>query len=112
MEGYGQTECTAMATLTWPFEVESGHCGGPSTCTKIKLEDVAELKYFASERKGEVLIKGPSVTKGYFKDPEKTRELFDENGYLHTGDIGHLLPNGCLKIIDRKKHIFKLAQVG
>lgn len=101
-----------MATLTWPFEVESGHCGGPSTCTKLKLEDVPELNYFASERKGEVLIKGPSVTKGYFKDPEKTAELFDSEGYLHTGDIGHVLPNGCLKIIDRKKHIFKLAQVG
>lgn len=57
------------------------------------------------------MIKGPSVTKGYYKDPEKTRELFDEDGFLHTGDIGQILPNGTLKVIDRKKHIFKLAQV-
>lgn len=47
LEGYGQTECTAMATVTWPFETQSGHCGGPSTCTKIKLEDVPELNYFS-----------------------------------------------------------------
>lgn len=110
LEGYGQTECTAMATLTWPFETESGHVGAPANCAKIKLEDVPELNYFSSERKGEILIKGPSVTAGYFKDPEKTAELFDADGYLHTGDIGQILPNGCLKIIDRKKHIFKLAQ--
>lgn len=57
------------------------------------------------------MIKGPGVTKGYYRDPEKTAELFDEKGFIHTGDIGHLLPNGTLKIIDRKKHIFKLAQV-
>ncbi|CAD5221891.1 unnamed protein product [Bursaphelenchus xylophilus] len=110
LEGYGQTECTAMATMTWPGEIVGGHCGGPAICSNIKLEDVAELNYFAKDRKGEVLIKGPCVTTGYFNNPEKTAELFDEQGYLHTGDIGHILPNGTLKIIDRKKHIFKLAQ--
>lgn len=57
------------------------------------------------------MIKGPSVTQGYYKDENKTAELFDKQGFLHTGDIGYILPNGALKIIDRKKHIFKLAQV-
>ncbi|TMS34949.1 hypothetical protein L596_002442 [Steinernema carpocapsae] len=110
LEGYGQTECTAVATMTWPSEFTAGHCGPPAPCTTIKLGDVPELNYFASERKGEVRIKGPSVTTGYFRDPEKTADLFDEDGFLCTGDIGEMMPNGTIRIIDRKKHIFKLAQ--
>ncbi|KAE9550027.1 hypothetical protein FO519_006755 [Halicephalobus sp. NKZ332] len=110
VEGYGQTEATAMTTCTWPGDPVGGHCGGPGTCSLIKLGDVPELEYFASDGKGEVLIKGPCVTPGYFKNPELTKELFDEDGFLKTGDIGHLLPTGGLQIIDRKKHIFKLAQ--
>uniref|UniRef100_A0AC35GIV9 Long-chain-fatty-acid--CoA ligase n=1 Tax=Panagrolaimus sp. PS1159 TaxID=55785 RepID=A0AC35GIV9_9BILA len=109
-EGYGQTEATAMATLTWPGDPNGGHCGAPAVCATIRLGDVPELEYYASQGKGEVLIKGPSITSGYFNDPEKTAELFDENGYLKTGDIGQLLPNGTIKIIDRRKHIFKLSQ--
>lgn len=68
------------------------------------------MNYFAKDRCGEVLIKGPNVTKGYYKNPEKTAELFNEEGFLQTGDIGRVLPDGTLKIIDRKKHILKLAQ--
>ncbi|KHJ74804.1 hypothetical protein OESDEN_25580 [Oesophagostomum dentatum] len=56
------------------------------------------------------MIRGPNVTQGYFKDPERTAELFDEQGFIHSGDIGELQPNGTFKIIDRRKHIFKLAQ--
>ncbi|GMS93212.1 hypothetical protein PENTCL1PPCAC_15387, partial [Pristionchus entomophagus] len=110
LEGYGQTETAALAVATWPGDAEGGHCGGPVSSTLIKLSDVPEMNYFAAEGRGEVCIKGPAVTKGYYKDAEKTAELFDEEGFLHTGDIGCIKDNGSLKIIDRKKHIFKLAQ--
>uniref|UniRef100_A0A8B9TM30 Long-chain-fatty-acid--CoA ligase n=1 Tax=Anas platyrhynchos TaxID=8839 RepID=A0A8B9TM30_ANAPL len=87
-EGYGQTECTAGCTFTTPGDWTSGHVGAPLPCNLIRLKDVEELNYFASKGEGEICVKGPNVFK----------------------DIGKWLPNGTLKIIDRKKHIFKLAQ--
>ncbi|XP_077925950.1 long-chain-fatty-acid--CoA ligase 1 isoform X5 [Halichoerus grypus] len=109
-EGYGQTECTAGCCLTIPGDWTAGHVGAPMPCNLIKLVDVEEMNYLASKGEGEVCVKGPNVFKGYLKDPVKTAEVLDKDGWLHTGDIGKWLPNGTLKIIDRKKHIFKLAQ--
>uniref|UniRef100_A0A7N6F5X4 Long-chain-fatty-acid--CoA ligase n=1 Tax=Anabas testudineus TaxID=64144 RepID=A0A7N6F5X4_ANATE len=109
-EAYGQTECTAGCTYTTPGDWTTGHVGAPLPCNLIKLVDVPEKNYFASKGEGEVCVKGPNVFKGYLKDPERTAETLDPDGWLHTGDIGKWLPNGTLKIIDRKKHIFKLAQ--
>ncbi|NXO89434.1 ACSL5 ligase, partial [Certhia brachydactyla] len=109
-EGYGQTECSAGSTFSMPGDWTTGHVGAPLACNIIKLDDVEEMSYFSSNNEGEVCIKGPNVFKGYLKDPEKTAEAIDKDGWLHTGDIGKWLPNGTLKIIDRKKNIFKLAQ--
>ncbi|NXK26098.1 ACSL5 ligase, partial [Arenaria interpres] len=109
-EAYGQTECSAGCTFSMPGDWTTGHVGAPLACNIIKLEDVEEMNYFSSNNEGEVCIKGPNVFKGYLKDPEKTAEAIDKDGWLHTGDIGKWLPNGTLKIIDRKKNIFKLAQ--
>ena len=85
------------------------------------LEDVPDMNYFATDKnkngiscpRGEVLLCGPGVTPGYFKMEEKTNSTITTiNGkqWLHTGDIGVILPNGALKIVDRKKNIFKLSQ--
>uniref|UniRef100_A0AAQ6A8N0 Arachidonate--CoA ligase n=1 Tax=Amphiprion ocellaris TaxID=80972 RepID=A0AAQ6A8N0_AMPOC len=109
-EGYGQTECAAGCTFSLPGDATSGHVGAPLPCNFVKLVDVEEMNYFASNGEGEVCIKGKNVFKGYLKDPEKTAEALDEDGWLHTGDIGKWLPSGVLKIVDRKKNIFKLAQ--
>ncbi|XP_042303448.1 long-chain-fatty-acid--CoA ligase 6 [Sceloporus undulatus] len=109
-EGYGQTECTAGCTFTTPGDWTSGHVGAPLPCNLIKLVNVEELNYFSSKGEGEICVKGPNVFKGYLKDDERTAEALDKEGWLHTGDVGKWLPNGTLKIIDRKKHIFKLAQ--
>lgn len=109
-EGYGQTECTAGCTMTLPGDWSAGHVGAPLPCNLVKLVDVPEMNYLAVNGEGEVCVKGPNVFQGYLKDPEKTKEAIDEDGWVHTGDIGKWLPNGTLKIVDRKKHIFKLAQ--
>ncbi|XP_028327434.1 long-chain-fatty-acid--CoA ligase 1a isoform X2 [Gouania willdenowi] len=109
-EGYGQTECTAGCSMSMPGDWSAGHVGPPLPCNYIKLVDVAEMNYLAANGEGEVCVKGPNVFHGYLKDPEKTAEAIDQDGWLHTGDIGKWLPNGTLKLIDRKKHIFKLAQ--
>ncbi|XP_036372490.1 long-chain-fatty-acid--CoA ligase 1a isoform X1 [Megalops cyprinoides] len=109
-EGYGQTECTAGCTMSMPGDWTAGHVGAPLPCNTVKLVDVPDMNYNAANGEGEVCVKGPNVFQGYLEDPEKTAEAIDKDGWLHTGDIGKWLPNGTLKIVDRKKHIFKLAQ--
>ncbi|CAG0882553.1 unnamed protein product [Cyprideis torosa] len=110
VEGYGQTECVAPATLTLQGDSVPEHVGPPLPCCQIKLVDVPDMQYYASAGHGEICIRGSSVFQGYYLDPEKTAQTVDSQGWLHTGDIGTWQPNGTLKIIDRKKHIFKLSQ--
>jgi len=109
-EGYGQTECVCPCTLTIPGDSSAGHVGPPLASCYIKLVDVPDMEYYAREGSGEVCVKGPTVFKGYLNNPSQTAEAIDSEGWLHTGDIGKWNEDGTLKIIDRKKHIFKLSQ--
>ena len=113
-EGYGLTETTAGGTLGKYPDTASGFVGGPARAVEIKLIDVPELNYFADNVKdgvalpeGEVCFRGPTVFQGYFKQPKKNEEAF-QDGWFKSGDIGRLHPNGVLQIIDRRKDIFKL----
>lgn len=110
LEGYGQTECTAAAFITLVDDTVSGHVGSVLPCCEVKLDSVPDMNYHAKDDAGEICFRGPNVMKGYLNSPEKTKEAIDEDGWLHSGDIGRWLPNGALKIVDRKKAIFKLAQ--
>ncbi|CAG0898064.1 unnamed protein product, partial [Darwinula stevensoni] len=110
VEGYGQSELVAPCTLTFQGDWVPEHVGPPLPCVHMKLVDVPEMEYYASVGQGEICVRGSTVFQGYFQDVQRTKDTIDPNGWVHTGDIGMWLPNGTLKIVDRKKHIFKLSQ--
>ncbi|XVE81582.1 hypothetical protein DITRI_Ditri15bG0076300 [Diplodiscus trichospermus] len=113
MEGYGMTETSCVISCMNEDDILSGHVGSPNPACEIKLVDVPEMNYTSDDQpyhRGEICVRGPSVFRGYYKDEVQTREVLDEEGWFHTGDIGLWLTGGRLKIIDRKKNIFKLAQ--
>lgn len=99
IEGYGQTECCGVSACQPIGDPSTGNIGVPFTCNMIKLVDVPDMQYFAKDSVGELCIKGANVFKGYYRDPEKTREALDDEGWLHTGDIAKWTPvrNGRLK---------------
>jgi len=111
-EGYGQTESSAASCLTSAFDPEAGHVGGPLSCIRIRLRDIPEMQYLSTDPnpRGEICYQGNSIFHGYFKNEEKTKEALSEDRWLASGDVGMVFPNGSIKIIDRAKNIFKLAQ--
>jgi len=112
IEGYGMTESSAGSFITFYMEPETGHVGGPVANVKVRLRDIPEMNYLHTHNppKGEIMMKGSSIMPGYFKNPEKTKEALTDDGWLFSGDVGMVLPNGALKIVDRAKNIFKLSQ--
>ncbi len=100
MEGYGLTETSPVISVN--DQRNRGFKIG--TVGKV-LKDV-EVKIAED---GEILTKGPNVMKGYYKEPEKTAEVINGDGYFHTGDIGEIDAEGFLKITDRKKEMFKTS---
>lgn len=97
-EGYGMTEDSGPATINRPGRARIGTVGEPLPGVEVKLAP-----------DGEVLIRGGVVTPGYYKAAEETAETFDAEGWLHTGDIGTISPDGYVTIVDRKKEIIITA---
>eukprot|EP01018_Ginkgo_biloba_P025311 Gb_09959 [translate_table: standard] len=112
LQGYGLTETGGISSVCLPDEISMlGTVGPPSPTTEVCLESVPEMGYdaLAVIPQGELCFRGKTMFSGYYKREDLTKEAF-KDGWFHTGDIGELRPNGTLKIIDRKKNIFKLAQ--
>ncbi|KAI3468613.1 hypothetical protein Pfo_025276 [Paulownia fortunei] len=112
LQGYGLTETCAGTFVSIPDELNMlGTVGPPVPNVDVCLESVPEMGYDAISRtpRGEVCVRGDTLFSGYFKREDLTKEVFID-GWFHTGDIGEWQADGSLKIIDRKKNIFKLSQ--
>ncbi|HEV2141816.1 MAG TPA: long-chain fatty acid--CoA ligase [Candidatus Dormibacteraeota bacterium] len=97
-EGWGMTECTVGATYNPHDRIKNGTVGVADPGVEMKIAE-----------DGEVLLRGGNLMKGYYKEPEKTAETIDADGWLHTGDVGEIDSEGYLKIIDRKKELIITA---
>ncbi|KAG9145784.1 hypothetical protein Leryth_011222 [Lithospermum erythrorhizon] len=112
VQGYGLTETVGLATLGFPDEMcTMGTVGAAFVYSELRLEEVPEMGYdpLGEPPRGEICVRGKTAFAGYYKNPELTREALID-GWFHTGDIGEMLPNGVLKIIDRRKNLIKLSQ--
>jgi len=99
VEGWGMTETTVGATFAPSLDKHrNGTVGVADYGVEIKIAD-----------DGEILVRGGNVTKGYYKEPEKTAEAIDPDGWLHTGDIGTMDADGYISIVDRKKELIITA---
>jgi long-chain acyl-CoA synthetase len=98
LEGYGLSEVTTAATVNRPEAFKFGTVGRPMPGVELEFEP-----------DGEILIRSNTVFAGYYRDPEATAEALDDEGFVHTGDIGHLDEDGFLVITDRKKDIIVTA---
>jgi len=118
VQGYGQTENAGSALLNSVYDTACGTTGGVQNTTELKLIDLPEFGYLSTDKnpitgipepRGEICFRGDTVFKGYFKNIEETRKILDEDGWLHSGDVGVILTGSgnSIKIIDRAKSLFK-----
>jgi acyl-CoA synthetase (AMP-forming)/AMP-acid ligase II len=108
-QGYGMTETSPVTHLS-PGEkdrVRPGSVGVTAPNTETRIVDLGSGADLPPGQPGEVWVRGPQVMKGYLNAPEATAEILDADGWLHTGDIGYMDPDGYLYIVDRVKELIK-----
>eukprot|EP00980_Cylindrotheca_fusiformis_P001680 scaffold381_cov138-Cylindrotheca_fusiformis.AAC.16 len=124
IQGYGLTENCAGLAIADQKDERPGVAGVPIASVEVKLEstpdvcDKGGLPYLSTDRKdvdgnpvwgrGEIMVKGINVTSGYYMMPDLTKEVFLDDGWFATGDIGQFLIDGSIRIVDRKKNLVKL----
>lgn len=108
--GWGMTESGGVSTMTTvadPVAIRTGTVGTPLPGVELKIADPVTGERVAEGAAGEVLVRGTAVTRGYHQDPEATDALIDEDGWLHSADLGRLLPGGYLEYLGRLKDLIK-----
>lgn len=113
VQGYGLTETCAGTFITIPDDpTMNGTVGPPLPFVEFHLESVPEMDYKADGDNpfGEVCVRTPASFKEYYKAKDMTLEVLEDSGWFHTGDVGTITKDGSLKLVDRKKNIFKLSQ--
>lgn len=112
-EGYGLTETYATSLLQYDDDFSSGNCGGLGVGFEACVRSVPEMDYHATDKpnpRGELLLRGTPVFKGYYKNEAETAKAFTEDGWFRTGDIAEIDSLGRFTIVDRVKNMLKLAQ--
>ena len=103
LNGYGITECAPLISANRNLYRKAGSVGTPILACRVKIDNPDE------NGEGEICVKGPNVMLGYYNNPEATAEVFDKDGFFHTGDYGRLDDEGWIYITGRKKNLIILS---